>query len=366
LTDIVKSVLGGSWGLVAGWILPAGIAIALFGLLILPSLGHWAAFMTLAAASATEKGWILLVASVTIGLSLSIISTQLYRILEGYTLWPTSWQRVRIDHHKRRREEMYRKVTKDNNKSNDLTVLDALALEEYRRYPDVDDQVAPTMLGNAIRRFEYYSRNHYGLDSQVCWYQLRAAAPESTSKEVDTARSGVDFFVCLLYMLIVLALGALAALFAPSPDWLELSIAAGLGGGGAVGSYYAAVKATDAWASSVKAMVDVGRLPLSEALGLEMPATLEEERDMWQRVSWLLGFAYHSDAGIGLDIYRQRPNSPTRDGVSSNPARLSLAASAQSKESPPTGDSIAAQNLEPAASRLNLSVEGDKEDLSAQ
>lgn len=362
MTDIVKSILGGSWGLVAGWILPTGIAIALFGLLILPSLSHWPFLMALSSASPSEKGWILLVASVTIGLSLSIISTQLYRILEGYTLWPANWQRMRIDHHKRRREEMRRKVTKGNR--SDLTVLDALALEEYRRYPDVDDQVAPTMLGNAIRRFEYYSRNHYELDSQVCWYQLRAAAPESTGKEVDTARSGVDFFVCLLYVLIVLALTALAALFAPSPDWLELGIAAGLGGGGAVGSYHAAVKATDAWASSVKAMVDVGRLPLAKALGLEMPATLEEEREMWQRVSWLLGFEYNPDAGIGLDIYRQRPNSRTRDGVSSNPSALSLAASVESTESRSKGDFIAAQKPRPAASRSNVPVEGEKEDLS--
>jgi hypothetical protein len=74
-------------------------------------------------------------------------------------------------------------------------VVDALALEKFSRYPDVDDQVAPTMLGNAIRRFEYYSFNRYQLDSQLCWYHLRAAAPESTAKEVDNARSGVDFFV---------------------------------------------------------------------------------------------------------------------------------------------------------------------------
>ena len=127
------------------------------------------------------------------------------------------------------------------------------------------------MLGNAIRRFEYYSFNRYQLDSQQCWYHLRAAAPESTAKEVDNARSGVDFFVCLLYMLTLLALAAVAALFTPSPGWLRLGIAAGLGAAGAVGSYYAAVKATDAWASSVRAMVDTGRIPLAKALVVQQP-----------------------------------------------------------------------------------------------
>lgn len=314
MTDIVKGVLGGSWGLVAGWILPAGLAIALFGLLVLPSLAHWAAFMTLASASAAEKGWILLIASVAIGLTLSIISTPLYRILEGYTLWPASWQRKRIDHHRCRRAELFMAVTKGQYTSSDLSVMDALALEEFRRYPEDDNQVAPTMLGNAIRRFEYYSYNHYQLDSQKFWYQLRAVAPESTAKEVDNARSGVDFFVCLLYMSMLLGLSAVAALFTPSPDWLALGVAAGLGGVGAVGSYYAAVRATDAWASSVKAMVDVGRIPLAGALGLEVPAKLAEERDMWQRVNWLLGFAYEPEAGTELDPYRRPPNTNTKDG----------------------------------------------------
>jgi len=171
------------------------------------------------------------------------------------------------------------------------------------------------MLGNAIRRFEYYSFNRYQLDSQQCWYHLRAAAPESTAKEVDNARSGVDFFVCLLYMLMLLTLTAVAALFTPSPDWLRLGIACGFGGAGAIGSYYAAVKATDAWASSVKAMVDVGRIPLAKALGLQIPAKLAEERDMWLRVGWLLGFAYEPEAGTELDPYRQLPNTNPENGT---------------------------------------------------
>jgi hypothetical protein len=305
LTDIVKGVLAGSWGLVAGWILPVGLVIALFGVMVLPSLGEWSAFMVLAAASAAEKGLVLLVASVAIGLTLSTMSTPLYRVLEGYTLWPVGWQQKRIKHHRSHRQELRKAVTGGAGESSGSAVVDALALERFSRYPDVDDQVAPTMLGNAIRRFEYYSLDRYQLDSQQCWYHLRAAAPESTAKEVDNARSGVDFFICLLYMLILLILTAVAALFTPSPDWLRLGIASGLGGAGAIGSYYAAVKATDAWASSVKAMVDTGRIPLAKALGLQIPAKLAEERDMWQRVGWLLGFAYEPEAGTELDPYRQ-------------------------------------------------------------
>jgi hypothetical protein len=324
LSDIVKGVLAGSWGLLAGWVLPVGVTIALFGVLVLPSLGDWTAFTALASASAGVKGLVLLIASIVIGLTLSTMSTPLYRILEGYaSIWPASWKKKRIEYHRSRRQNLRDAVTKHPNESGNPAVVDAdattkrlnesgtsavmnaLALEKFNRYPDDNAQVAPTLLGNAIRRFEYYSFDRYRLDSQLCWYHLRAATPESMGKEIDNARSGVDFFVCLLYMLILLAMTAVAAMFTPSPDWFRLGIATVLGVAGAVGSYYAAVKATDAWSSSVKAMVDIGRIPLAKALGLEIPAKLAEERDMWERVDWLLGFAYKPEAGTELDSYRQ-------------------------------------------------------------
>ena len=308
-------MLAGSWGLVAGWVLPAALVIALFGVLVLPSLGEWTAFATLAAASAAEKGLVLLVASVVIGLALSTLSTPLYRVLEGYAAWPRKWQQKRIEHHQIRRANLRQAVTEGQGSSNSSALFNALALEGFSRYPDAEEQVAPTMLGNAIRRFEYYSFDRYQLDSQVCWYHLRACVPDSVAKEVDNARSGVDFFVCLLYLLAILILTAVAGLFAPSPHWLSLGIASALGATGALGSYYAAVRATDAWASSVKAMVDVGRVPLAKGLGLQIPAKLAEERDMWQHVVWLLGFAYKPQAGTELDPYRQAPNGNSGHGT---------------------------------------------------
>ena len=298
--------------------MPVGLAIALFGVLVLPSMGEWTAFMPLASASTTTKGLILLVASIVIGLTMSTMSTPLYRILEGYAFWPTDWQQKRIKHHQSRRKNLRDAVTKGQKEAGSSAVMNALALEKFSRYPDADDQVAPTMLGNAIRRFEYYSYDRYQLDSQTCWYHLRGVTEESLSKEVDNARSGVDFFVCLLYVLILLAFTAVAAMFTPSPSWLRLGIAAGLGGAGADGSYYAAVKATDAWSSSVKAMVDVGRIPLAKSLGLQMPAKLEEERDMWEKVGWLQGFAYDPQAAAEVDPYRQPPQVESEDGTTHN------------------------------------------------
>jgi hypothetical protein len=248
-----------------------------------------------------------------------------------------------------------RDVTNGESGSDGSALFNALALEEFSRYPDSPEQIAPTMLGNAIRRFEYYSFDRYQLDSQVCWYQLRASVPDSVTKEVDNARSGVDFFVCVLYLLLVLTLTAVIALFTPSPHWVGLGTAAVLGGAGAVGSYYAAVRATDAWASSVKAMVDVGRVPLAKQLGLQIPAKLAEEREMWQRLVWLLGFAYNADAATEIDRYRLAPNTESEDGYDSGILR-EREASDRHRRTP----QCVAKSVRPISGELGLPIRRPK------
>ena len=49
--------------------------------------------------------------------------------------------------------------------------------------------------------------------------------------------------------------------------------------------YRLAVEATDEWAAAFRGLVDLGRKPLAEALGLEMPGTLKQERKMWELAS---------------------------------------------------------------------------------
>jgi hypothetical protein len=173
--------------------------------------------------------------------------------------------------------------------------------------------VAPTLFGNAIRRFECYASDRYNLDSQLLWSQLRGVVSDSVAKEVDNARAGVDFFVCLFYASVIVSLSGLAAMVAESRDLISLAIAIVIGILTAIGSYLAAIRATDGWSSAVRAMVDLGRVPLAKALDLQLPRTLEEERKMWLRVGWVLGFAYDPRGVTALDPYRVRAAEPTVD-----------------------------------------------------
>jgi hypothetical protein len=309
MSDIVKGVLSGTWTLIVGWFLPCAVTLALFGLFVLPTLDSLPLLRDVASASASSKALVLLVSSIVLGLVLSALQTPLYRILEGYLAWPEGFRDRAIRKHRQRRAKLHDEITKSSEQASaGVGVADALLVEKYLRYPDNESQVAPTMLGNAIRRFEFYGQDRYKLDSQRLWYQLRAVVPEALSKDVDNARSGVDFFVCLLYTLSALSIISLASLLYQQTDGLRLGMITIAAGAAAVGCYLGAVNATDSWSSAVKAMVDLGRTKMAESYGLIMPKLLEDERDMWETLGWIVGFAYNDDGAKAIDQYRKNPD----------------------------------------------------------
>lgn len=304
MSEVVKGAIGGAWGLIVGWILPVLIGLVLFAYVVAPSLEGVSAYASVVGSVSVEGALVLVISSIVFGLVLSTLQTPLYRVLEGYVLWPGWLRDQRRDAHRRRRDELRDAASGSGEAS--LTLDRGLALERYLRYPVNDSQIAPTRLGNNIRRFETYGEDRYHLDTQVLWYALRAAAPESLVKEVDAARSGVDFFVCSCWVTIALGVSALVTLRAPGSDTATLVIVAVAAVAVAVATYVAAVAATDSWASAVRALVDVGRKPLADALGLEMPARLEDERTMWRSVAWLTVYPYDPLTAVSVNRFRAR------------------------------------------------------------
>ncbi|MFJ9900501.1 hypothetical protein ACIQPR_44940 [Streptomyces sp. NPDC091280] len=199
-----------------------------------------------------------------------------------------------------------RTVTRDRRRT---AVQRALIQERLARYPIDDDQMAPTRLGNAIRRFEEYGWDRYRLDTQLLWNELTGCVPDQVRRQVDLARTSVDFFVALLFGHVAAGILAALTLTTARPDTpLLLSTIAVLFG--LVPLWYrSAVAATDEWAAAVRALVNSGRKPLADCLGLALPATLAAERDMWAMVSRLV--PYHERAAA-LDPYRMTPSGDYR------------------------------------------------------
>jgi hypothetical protein len=332
VNDIAKGILAGGWSLVAGWILPTAVNTLVFGFLVLPSLRGVPVIGSLGQAKAPSQTFAVLATAVVAGLVFSALQTPLYRLLEGYVLWPPAIAAKRRDHFVRIKGLMQRrldaiyfrnldnptpedkqqlaeleadpKVSRFLNRRKSLTAVQQSLLAERLRYPVADEQVAPTRLGNAIRRLEEYAYDRYRLDSQALWYQLTAAAPKPLRQQINSARAGVDFFVCLLYGQLLVAMASLASLSAPHPHDVTLVVTAAVLIILAPVWYRLAWTTTDDWALAVRALVDLGRKPLAESLGLRLPGELHRERDMWTRYSQMVLWPYDADRAACLDEFR--------------------------------------------------------------
>jgi hypothetical protein len=335
MTAIITSLLGGGWELVAGWVLPTALNSVLFGVLVLPAFRHVSGLQSLAAASGPEKAVVLLATAVIGGLVLSALQTPLYRVLEGYRGMPRRMRQWRIHRHIERKDRLgkrlqfarlafreahgsqretdaaelaklradpaFSKIPEAKTELSPVTI--SVLAEKHRRYPVADGQVLPTLLGNAIRRFEEYGYDRYRLDAVTMWNALAGAVPDSVRKRVDASRAGVDFFICLIYGQLILAVCGVAVLIAapghsPGPI-LAVAVPIAL-----IPVWYRlAVQATDEWAAAFRGLVDIGRKPLADALGLVLPTTLEQERKMWE-LQCRLSRQPYSPSDAELDRFR--------------------------------------------------------------
>ena len=100
MADLVNSVLGGARSLIVGWILPVFVSLQIINLLILPELSHTRFITKFAHESSASQQLAFLAIAVVSGLVLAAIQSPLYRILEGYTLWPRKIADHRIEKHR--------------------------------------------------------------------------------------------------------------------------------------------------------------------------------------------------------------------------------------------------------------------------
>ncbi|MDT0543769.1 hypothetical protein [Streptomyces lonegramiae] len=339
--DIAKGVLGGAWTLLVGWILPTALNLSVFFFTVAPSLHHIDLAQRLWPSSKVNTAVLLLTVSLLLGLVLSAVQTLLYRLLEGYVLWPATAYDARCRRHRQTKQELHDRLTllrlEERERAGALppeaarqladlhatpriaraarrdrlrtAAQRALLQERLSRYPIDGDQIAPTRLGNAIRRLEEYGYDRFRLDTQVLWGELTGTAPEQVRRQEELARASVDFFISLLYGHAAVAAAALAALGSADADRTALLTTAAVLVALIPLWYRSAVTATDVWAAAVRALVNVGRKPLAESLGLALPSELAAERTMWTLACLLSRAPYHERAAA-LDPYRAEPQPP--------------------------------------------------------
>lgn len=313
MSDLLNGIISSLSQLLLNWVWPILLASLIFCyLLVLPTFTDVAAnlFTEIGAAAAL----LLAFGSLTAGFVMSALSTSLYRVLEGY-YWPRpmrGWGR-------RRQEARYRKLLSESERV--AGVEQALHFEKLSRFPADPEEMAPTSFGNAMRSFETFGVNRYRLDSQGFWAELTNVVPAGLRDEVGRSRSAVDFFVCLTFVSAAFAGANLVAFGVHGSARFLIAAAAGIVAVPAC--YRGAVSSTAYWHNTVAAVINLGRKPLADALGLEMPTTLERERVMWERLAAFNFYPYDEEWAGALNEFRAAAKpAPTRGPTGNRPANL--------------------------------------------
>lgn len=300
MSEILKTL----WGKIHAWAFPSALTLGVYWLFVYPrsAIGHgWLADTTDA-----EKAAIFAALTAVLAYILNAFSTPLYRILEGYLLWPRWLQDRGVVRQRARKKALEGASTGSGWRR-------GLALEKLALYPKRDEQIVPTRFGNAIRSFETYGKTRFNLDSQTLWHELQAVVPKYIQSEIQDARSSVDFFVALIYLSAALGLATLviAGLEGFEASLLLIGILCFVA---SFTCHWLAVRATADWSYAVHALVNIGRVKLADSLGLQLPDTLEAEKTMWGLVTHY-GFFADAPEGLLLDQFRKKMQDAAPEGL---------------------------------------------------
>jgi hypothetical protein len=330
--ELFRALSSGVLKYIFAWLIPSLVTTAVFVVLVLPdvraALDPAPAHADVAAqvegaqvassvtpdgsSEETSFGEVLIgtaafgIAVLTLATLFGLLSTPIYRVLEGYYL-PKDLARRLVRNQRRRRGRLERTVAQRSASE----ARRSRAAEELDLYPSDPALTMPTRLGNALKSAETYADSHYGMDSQLLWFELAALAPDTLRQDVDDSRAPIDFFVSFLANFVLLALLSLAA-------WVAVGSDAGL----AVGlvslllvpaAYHGAVRNMDAYRSAIQALVNVSRLNVVRAFGLRWPSDATEEIEIWERLTEFASASAGDDhkALSNLDDYRGLPEWPT-------------------------------------------------------
>jgi hypothetical protein len=240
----------------------------------------------------------------------------LYRLLEGY-LPPFSWLIFGLRHHRRRfmrlksrYDALMKQWESAAESGKDFPIAKQSEATRLRRtlvtyYPSTKKEIMPTRFGNAIRSFEVYPRELYGVDSVPVWLRLASVIPRDYMALLDDARAQVDCFVNLTFLALLIALASLVDA-SYEADWHALSlngilvpfnsaslrhIACAAGSSAlAVIMYYWATERVIAWGGLDRSAFDCYLPAVLKQLGFAILPTDAERRDFWSEFSALITY----------------------------------------------------------------------------
>lgn len=162
----------------------------------------------------------------------------------------------------------------------------------HLQYP-TRGSILPTRLGNAIRSFEVYPNQRYGMEAINLWPRLVAKIDGAFADSIESAKASFDFAIhsaALAGALAALLAGARIFEWRRSPteaDWRLWAIEIGLSLLLSMWFYRLSIGRAVAWGSTVRSAFDLYRRDLLSQLGYShTPRTVAEEKAIWDDISW--------------------------------------------------------------------------------
>lgn len=166
---------------------------------------------------------------------------------------------------------------------------------QYLHLP-LPEQLMPTRLGNNLRAAEQRPLEKYGLDAVICWSRLWLLLPDSTKKELQSARADLNTAARVwLWSLLFILWAFIGAWWAEEGWWtsplnfIAVCWPAIVGILSAVFAYYNwAISAAITYGELIEATFDLYRHLLYDFLRWHLPADPNEERRVGQQLTQYL------------------------------------------------------------------------------
>ncbi|MFY9652245.1 hypothetical protein [Trebonia sp.] len=182
--------------------------------------------------------------------------------------------------------------------------------------PEVEGDLLPTALGNTLRRGETRAGERYQLDLTVALPRLTPLMAPGVLAELSDLRNQLDAAARLCIAAGIATAVSVGLLIWHGP-WLFLALATYLV---TWACYRSAVAAARRFCISLTAAVDLCHLQLFDALSLERPADLVEERERNERLSRLFrGQLANDEMAAFRYVLPPRTDNPTAEGGTTTP-----------------------------------------------
>ena len=237
------------------------------------------------------------------------LNNSLIRLYEGYpwrSSWLGQWRQARQQVQFRIARDVLRRARVLDRQARETGVGNALPADPAdlrtsaatigNAFPDREDLVLPTRLGNAIRAFEVYPRIRYGIQAIPIWPRLAHTLPAEKATAIDDAKSSFDFMLnCSVLAAVTSALVTAVGLADDHPfrlasgvEWAPWTAAFLML---AYLFYLGAINRAEAWGTQVKVAFDLYRFDLLAALGYKTEISGPDvERALWAEISYELIF----------------------------------------------------------------------------